>query len=433
MNSTARRQRQKPSLRLWLLAVACVALLGLHSAWAAVPAGFHIPESTLSPDGRLGVIVPDFKNYKQDGDPQNKLVKAESGDVFATIEAPTFFEDPEINMNDVNLAACWSHDGATLAWVLGGKWFPTACVLVNVADGEVEWQTDVLTAVQKKMLAKARAAAPENYAAAKKQNTGNGSAYPDGFSINIETPKAGFTLPWKGQATLDSNVKDLTDNWPSAANLYATMNFVIKEDGTVAVYDFELDATQTGVARGTYEAPDGEPSAAPTGELGRIFRFPTEDSQVFCEIPEDWEPKQTGDKVEAISPDGLVLLTLEGMDPETVEAACKAARDLLDGDGLGLGKPVTAEEFVSVNDIETVTITTKGADDNGPCTVTQQVFMVSDNVSLVVTFVVSQRGRKANAETITNIRRHVTRADPARSGTLLANPDPPFRLAASHQ
>ena len=35
------------------------------------------------------------------------------------------------------------------------------------------------------ILARSRKAKPRKYAAAKKENTGNGAAYPDGFTINV--------------------------------------------------------------------------------------------------------------------------------------------------------------------------------------------------------------------------------------------------------
>lgn len=236
----------------------------LQAKWAPPP-GFQILKSTLSPDRTMAVVAPDHDHYLEDGPPQNKLVNVKTGEDLATLNAPTYFKDAEIVQNDVEPAACWSEDGFVFAWVLTGKWMPTACLFLALEDGAVAWQTDVLTLVGNKAVAKTKAALPKNCAAVKEHNKSYGSAYRDGFTVDIETPEAGFELPWTGTATLNSNDKDLTDDWPPAANVYATMDFTVAEDGTIEFSDFSVDKKKTGVPRGGDEpAADANPGG--TGE-----------------------------------------------------------------------------------------------------------------------------------------------------------------------
>lgn len=233
------------------------ALLGspLHAKWTQ-PAGFQILKSTLSPDGTMAVIAPDNAHYLGDGPPQNKLVNVKTGDEVALLNAPTYFKDAEIVQNEVDPTACWSVDGTAFAWVLTGKWMPTAILFLGFEDGTVAWQTDVLTLVRNKALAKTKAALPKNYAAVMAHNKGYGNAYRDGFTVDIGTPEAGFELPWSGRAIVNSNDKDITDHWPPAANVYATMDFTLNDDGTIEFSEFSVDSKKTGVPRGDDESAE---------------------------------------------------------------------------------------------------------------------------------------------------------------------------------
>lgn len=220
-----------------------------EKGWAP-PEGFSVPEATISPDGSHGVTAPDWKHFRE-GKPWNTLVNLRTGRPLALLDTNlfTWVQDDSGGMNHISLETCWSADGSVLGWVLGGKWSPAAFTLVKVRSDAVAWQLDVEAAVQKAILERTRKAAPANYAAAVKQNAGSGRAFPEGFTVDMDVPQAGFSLPWKGHATLDSNPKDIADGWPAQANVAASLNFIVQPDGTIVFSNFALDHSQTGVPR----------------------------------------------------------------------------------------------------------------------------------------------------------------------------------------
>ena len=231
-----------------------------------VPEGFTIPPYTLSPGGDFGVLVPDFAHYKESGDSQNKLVATKSGEVIATINGLTWYEDTKMQMNNGSITSCWSTDGTTLSWVVGGKWFPRTFAVLKLRGGAVAWQLDVLKCVQREILSRTRAAVTSNYAAAMRQNQGNGSAFPDGFSVDVTTPTTGFSLPWVGNVTLDSNPKSIP-NWPPESLVRASMQVTIHPDGSA---NFSNYMVTTGQAQTTT-------LATPTPQTGNRSLSPTPD------------------------------------------------------------------------------------------------------------------------------------------------------------
>lgn len=245
------------SILCLLLAVACDA----RAAWK-VPNGFFIPEATKSPDGKYGVLVPDENHGTEML--KNTLIEIATGRTLAVIDASpvaVHSEDKGATLaNGYEFIGGWSRDGSTFAWVPNDKWFPAAWVLFKIKDAEVVWQVNVLKQVQDAMLRKARAAAPKNYAAAAKMNSGNGSAYPDGFTIAPTAPQPGFLLPWQGSVTLDSNPKEIP-TLPAEGNLSATADFTISEDGDILLEEFKVDAARTGKAPAGDTAGE-EPSAS---------------------------------------------------------------------------------------------------------------------------------------------------------------------------
>jgi hypothetical protein len=94
-------------------------------------------------------------------------------------------------------------------------------------------------------LARTKAAEPKEYETAKKQNAGNGAAYPDGFTVDVE-PDTGalsvndkrppLSLPLRIHTTLTSNPKQIAD-FP---NLDSEMDGTVNKDGTITVTDFKL-------------------------------------------------------------------------------------------------------------------------------------------------------------------------------------------------
>jgi len=95
---------------------------------------------------------------------------------------------------------------------------------------------------QKATLARTLAARAKAYAAAKKQNRGDGSAYPDGFTIAVTTPADAdepVALSLAVHAELTSNPKVIED-YPKAAQLDSTLDGVVGTNGKFTVKKFSV-------------------------------------------------------------------------------------------------------------------------------------------------------------------------------------------------
>ena len=226
-------------MRLRELLIASIANALITSAHAAPPKGFTIPESTLSPNERFGVLVPDAKRYDAGG--KNSLVEVATGRVLAPIKAEPGME--RMSHGGVEPAR-WSADSSVLLWQVSGKWFPRALVLIKLSGNAVQWQVDLLKTAQQEILARTRQAAPDKYAAAKKENAGSGSAYPDGFTINVIPPEEDsdkpLTLPLRLDVTLTANPKG-DEGFPENASVRATMQAEVDAAGKFNVLKFELE------------------------------------------------------------------------------------------------------------------------------------------------------------------------------------------------
>jgi len=245
----------------WFGFVVVCGLLPASAAWTP-PEGFRIAPASVSPDGRYGVLVPDVAHYKENGPPQNQLVEVKSGAVLATIDAETFAEG-----SNGDLRCAWSQDGSVLVWYVEGHLMPSAYIMLKVEGDKVAWQVDVAKSVQQIIVPQAKSAAPENYAAAVKFNKGNGSAYPDGFTVTETFPEAGFTLPWQGRALLNSNPKNFPSSGPDttippSANLGARIDFIIARDGAFSAADFQIVPALTAVPRAEDAISDASQLAA---------------------------------------------------------------------------------------------------------------------------------------------------------------------------
>lgn len=205
----------------------------LAHAQEASPA-FTIPDSTLSPDRRYGVTVPSLDSRPMDS---NKLVEAATGKVLASIKANPFFDRKN---HETLLPSRWSKDGKFLLWEVDGKWFPHALVLLKVGDGNIS-QFNLLELAQRSILAETKKAAPDRYEAARKANSGSGSAYPDGFSVDVEALDQ-VALPLRLRIALTSNPKGIED-FPT---LESRMDAVLTTEGTLEITDFKMKA---GVSR----------------------------------------------------------------------------------------------------------------------------------------------------------------------------------------
>jgi hypothetical protein len=203
-------------------------------------ANFIVPKSSVSPDGRYGVLAPaDWDHFEDDGKGQNKLVEMQSGRVLASINADTGLM--QMNHGGI-LSARWSANSSYLIWTVDGKWAFRALVLLKIENGEVKWQRDLLTQMQQEILARTRKAKPRNYAAAKKQNAGNGTGYPDGFTISVTVAGeegAPLKFPLFLHAQLQSNPKDI-ENFPKNAELTSEMDATMNAYGKLVVKEFHL-------------------------------------------------------------------------------------------------------------------------------------------------------------------------------------------------
>jgi hypothetical protein len=96
----------------------------------------------------------------------------------------------------------------------------------------------LLAEAQKAILARTKAAAPERYAAAKKANSGSGSAYPEGFTVDVKAALP-LKLPLKVRAVLTSNPKEIED--ADMPNLDASLEAIVDKDGKFTVTGFRLE------------------------------------------------------------------------------------------------------------------------------------------------------------------------------------------------
>ena len=199
-----------------------------------VPAGYTIPDSTLSPDHRYGVTVPSLDT----DNPQNKLVEVKTGRVLAVIQADTGYE----HANHVDLLPSrWSSDGSFLLWEVDGKWCDAALVLLKLQKGAVKWQLDLLKTGQQAILTRTQQARPKQYLAEKKKNKGNGSAYPDGFTVDVAAESnegTPLSFPLVVHVYLTSNPKGIEDR--TRTELNARLDAVVDMEGKFNVTKFYL-------------------------------------------------------------------------------------------------------------------------------------------------------------------------------------------------
>ena len=203
-----------------------------EAAAQIVPSGYTIPDITLSPDHRYGVTVPGLDTPN----PHNSLIEIKTGRVLTEIQADTGYE--RANHMEL-LPSRWAKDNSFLLWEVDGKWSDTALVLLKLKNGKVEWQRNLLEIGQQAILVRTKRAAPRKYHAAKEQNEGKGSDYPDGFTVDVavESKKGKpLSLPLAIEVFLTSNPKEIEDLINLDARLEASMN----SEGKFTVTKFHL-------------------------------------------------------------------------------------------------------------------------------------------------------------------------------------------------
>lgn len=182
---------------------------------------------TPSPDGRLAVWVP--KSSLAGGSIQNKIVEVKSGRVFAVLPKAGY-----LSANHQSVAGRWSKDGSVLEWTVTGKWTPDAVTFTKIKDGAVVWSRDIKTTCDEAILSRCRKAAPSEYARRKEENAGSGSAYPDGFTVDVrpgDHDAAPVKLPMKICIDMTSDPKDAGDGKP----LTAWLDAILEEDGQLTI------------------------------------------------------------------------------------------------------------------------------------------------------------------------------------------------------
>ena len=191
--------------RISFLCAICFGLIALgHTpAQAQYPSGLVVSDASLSPDGRLGVLIPkDWDAYEFAN--QNALVDRKARKVLTTIQGETGMEE----MNHGGLGPRWSKDSSLLLWEVDGKWFPRALVLLQVRKKDEVRQLDLLKSAQQEILSRTRKAYPKEYETIRKRD-GYGAAYPDTFTINVITKSSPVTFPFVFQVELTSDPKSM--------------------------------------------------------------------------------------------------------------------------------------------------------------------------------------------------------------------------------
>jgi HEPN domain-containing protein len=213
------------------------AILSAIEQAANLNTDYITPPFTFSPDHRYGVMIPVFHvEAAQDADQrQNKVVELRTHHIIAVIDANPGYD--RARNHHQTAPPRWSADSSVLLWKVNGKWFPDTLVLLKLEDGKEEWQIDLMKTAQREILARTRKAAPQQYTASKEVNSRNGSAYPDGFTVDVITDKDKIAFPFDVLADLTANPKQIED-FP--ANLESHLDAVVTEDGKFIVKKFKL-------------------------------------------------------------------------------------------------------------------------------------------------------------------------------------------------
>jgi hypothetical protein len=232
MARTNLRSAHLMSPQFFLRVAAC--LLPLSLTAAPLPKGYTLPEENVSPDRRLAVLEPDPEAAGDLSKRRNLLIEAGTGRVLATLAGAPGFE----RMNHGGTRISWSADGHGLLWIVEGKWGPRAITYAAIDDAGMVQQVNVLQAIHAELLAWLRKAKPRQYAAAVKQNRGNGSAYPEGFTVDVLIENDDSAeLPVRFRAGLTSNPKGV-EGFPPVAEVEAFLRGALNEKLALEWSDF---------------------------------------------------------------------------------------------------------------------------------------------------------------------------------------------------
>lgn len=227
---------------LVLLFVAALGSVSSHGADPNPSLKIPISQTTISPDGRFGVTVPSMEEYLDSGESlKNVLVDVATKRPIVVIEGQV----GTTYLARHTAGAQWSSESDLLLWTVSAKWFEAEQILFKLKDGKVAWQLDLRKTVEQAILKRTREASPETYALKKKENAGNGSAYPEGFSVFIQVGgNEGLQLPLTVHASMTSDPKSsrLPDNKGVSRswNLESGLEGVVEKAGKFSVTQFKL-------------------------------------------------------------------------------------------------------------------------------------------------------------------------------------------------
>jgi hypothetical protein len=199
-----------------------------------IPKGLVVPKCTISPDGRYGVTVPVLDLHKDSENPKNSVIELETGKIVAVIKTKWTGWNRQ-NHGGV-LPSRWSSNSTFLLWEVNGKWFRDAVVLLKFNNGALEWQRDITAIADREILERTREAAPKKYVQARGSNAGSGSAYPEGFSIEVVVSDP-TSFPLNIRAALTADPKEIEGHPKFGSELNATVD----EHGKFSVKSFSLN------------------------------------------------------------------------------------------------------------------------------------------------------------------------------------------------
>jgi hypothetical protein len=176
-----------------------------------MPKGHIVAEGSHSPDQQYAVTACDNSEMKEppEGMDANRVIELKTGRVVAVLTG----EPALVRMNHGDIMpARWSADSSVLLWEVDGKWFHHAMVLVRLDKGKLLWQRDVLKLLQQEILTRTRNLSPKKYVKVKKDHAGWGSAYPDGFCVEVEAlDPIAFPLRVRARLASETKVESILD------------------------------------------------------------------------------------------------------------------------------------------------------------------------------------------------------------------------------
>jgi hypothetical protein len=200
-----------------------------------------ISSNTISPNKRYGVTIPQGSAADQGSiAKQNDLIELSDNRVLGRINADTAFA----HMNNLEiLPGWWSSDDSYLLWQVKGPWGMYTQMLICLKGDKITWELDVLRALQRAILTKTEAIDPEKFLAAMKANWGNGSAYPETFTVDSHAENANqgpLIFPVRFHVYLTSNPKG-ADGVPEVDS---SMEATLSQDGAIAITEFHDGKSQ---------------------------------------------------------------------------------------------------------------------------------------------------------------------------------------------